>query len=505
MPDGKKVPKSRHLVWYREIVPATLPVILLGTGIFFTLTLLQTHLSHSRSLEDSAARITALEDELRELRESQKRQAVNWSAGLGTVVRRVRDLGREVHAHDHVEHVEPVVPPEPVKPSLTQRLAAINPFRTAEVEQKGDAAAAAAAHIAGEKMDTLRETAEAKAARVKSEVTQRMDTVPARADPTTASPTLATRLLSTFGNPQTDDAKVQRDLENIKRAAGQVAGEATDTVEAAKKRLERVDANKVKESLVAAEEKVEDAVTPLAVATGQKMDSIREAATAKASDISAELEHRVDTLPARSDPATASPSLASRLFATFGNPRTDDVKAREDLRAVQATVEHLAEKAVDTAHAAKERLEHIDMGNVKQRVVAAEAKLQDAVAPLASATADKMDVLRETVTARSADLDETVRARLDALPERGIDNPSQGVDPVLASRLVATFGDPADDARLTQREIGDAVGMGNVVRAEEGIAAAKQGLNAAKDVAGEMVDQVENIVEEKRARGWWRS
>jgi hypothetical protein len=54
--------------------------------------------------------------------------------------------------------------------------------------------------------------------------------------------------------------------------------------------------------------------------------------------------------------------------------------------------------------------------------------------PLASATADKMDVLRETVTARSADLDETVRARLDALPERGIDNPSQGVDPVLASR-----------------------------------------------------------------------
>ena len=64
-----------------QIVPATFPVILLGTGIFFTLTLLQTHLSHSRSLEDSAARITALEDELRELRESQKRQAVNWSAG----------------------------------------------------------------------------------------------------------------------------------------------------------------------------------------------------------------------------------------------------------------------------------------------------------------------------------------------------------------------------------------------------------------------------------------
>lgn len=400
-----------------------------------------------------------------------------------------------------MEHVEPIVQPEPPKPSLTQRLAAINPFRTAEVEQKVDTAA----HVVGEKMDTLRDAAEAKAVQVQNEVAQRMDTLPARADPSTASPSLASRLLSTFGNPQTDEAKVQRDLENLKSAAGQVAEEATDAVSAAKKRLESVDVRDVKQALVKVEEKVEDAVTPLAVATGEKMDSIREAATARASEIGSELEHRVDTLPARADPATASPSLASRLFATFGNPRTDDVKAQEDLRAAKATVEHLAEEAVDAAHSVKDRLEHMDVRDVKQRFVAVEAKLEDAVAPVASATAQKMDSLRETVTARASELDETVHARLDALPARGVDNPSQGVDPVLASRLIAAFGNPADDARLTRRELGDALGLGNVVRVEEGMAAAKEGLNAAKDVAGEVVNKVENVVEEKTSRGWWRS
>lgn len=103
---AKKVAPSRHMVWYREvsparerrtpamspsrpltdkpppqIVPATLPVLFLGTGIFFTLTLIQTHLSHSKSLEESERRISALEDELGELRRDQRRVVEDWGMG----------------------------------------------------------------------------------------------------------------------------------------------------------------------------------------------------------------------------------------------------------------------------------------------------------------------------------------------------------------------------------------------------------------------------------------
>lgn len=95
---AKKVAPSRHMVWYREasrssrkdrksltplpqIVPATLPVLFLGTGIFFTLTLIQTHLSHSKSLEESERRISALEEELGELRRDQRRVVEDWGMG----------------------------------------------------------------------------------------------------------------------------------------------------------------------------------------------------------------------------------------------------------------------------------------------------------------------------------------------------------------------------------------------------------------------------------------
>lgn len=64
-----------------SFVAATLPVLFLGTGIFFTLTLIQTHLSHSKALEDSGRRISALEDELGELRRDQRRQVEDWGMG----------------------------------------------------------------------------------------------------------------------------------------------------------------------------------------------------------------------------------------------------------------------------------------------------------------------------------------------------------------------------------------------------------------------------------------
>lgn len=67
-----------------------MPVIGIGTAIFFALQLIQTHLSHSRSLIDAQTRITALESELAHLQSVQRRQAASWGDSLGRVVRVVQ-------------------------------------------------------------------------------------------------------------------------------------------------------------------------------------------------------------------------------------------------------------------------------------------------------------------------------------------------------------------------------------------------------------------------------
>jgi hypothetical protein len=50
-----------------------IPILLLSTTIFLSLSLLRTHLSHARSLEESSARINELEVELDRLRRQQRR------------------------------------------------------------------------------------------------------------------------------------------------------------------------------------------------------------------------------------------------------------------------------------------------------------------------------------------------------------------------------------------------------------------------------------------------
>ena len=50
------------------------PILLLSSTIFLSLTLLRTHLSHSLSLSESSARIAELETQLEGLRRRQARQ-----------------------------------------------------------------------------------------------------------------------------------------------------------------------------------------------------------------------------------------------------------------------------------------------------------------------------------------------------------------------------------------------------------------------------------------------
>jgi len=56
------------------------------------LQLIQTHLSHSRSLSDAQIRITHLESELAHLQSIQRRQAVSWGDSLGRVIKVVQEV-----------------------------------------------------------------------------------------------------------------------------------------------------------------------------------------------------------------------------------------------------------------------------------------------------------------------------------------------------------------------------------------------------------------------------
>jgi len=61
---------SRHLIWYRDFVPAIIPLILLGSCIYIGLQLAQSYLAHEKYLDGAHARIAELEGQLDELRRS---------------------------------------------------------------------------------------------------------------------------------------------------------------------------------------------------------------------------------------------------------------------------------------------------------------------------------------------------------------------------------------------------------------------------------------------------
>ncbi|KDQ14677.1 hypothetical protein BOTBODRAFT_145516 [Botryobasidium botryosum FD-172 SS1] len=59
---------SRHLIWYRDFVPAMIPLVLLGSCIYIGLQLGQSYLAHEKYLDVAHARITELEGQLDDLR-----------------------------------------------------------------------------------------------------------------------------------------------------------------------------------------------------------------------------------------------------------------------------------------------------------------------------------------------------------------------------------------------------------------------------------------------------
>ncbi|KAI0301791.1 hypothetical protein B0F90DRAFT_1816694 [Multifurca ochricompacta] len=56
--------QNRHAQFYSDLVPAMIPVALLGSAVYMGLQLLQTYLSHEKYLDEARARVEELEREI---------------------------------------------------------------------------------------------------------------------------------------------------------------------------------------------------------------------------------------------------------------------------------------------------------------------------------------------------------------------------------------------------------------------------------------------------------
>jgi len=67
---GKTEPSrpSGHLVFYRELVPAMIPIFILGSAVYIALHLTQTYLAHDKYVLEARGHIAELENELEKLR-----------------------------------------------------------------------------------------------------------------------------------------------------------------------------------------------------------------------------------------------------------------------------------------------------------------------------------------------------------------------------------------------------------------------------------------------------
>ncbi|CAK9782417.1 hypothetical protein CC85DRAFT_289373 [Cutaneotrichosporon oleaginosum] len=108
--DGKKK-NTQYGLWYGELFPgAMVPIFLLATAIFLSLSLLRTHLSNNRALVESAERIQQLESQLARLRAEAKR--------------------RQERERRERERILPIVVER-----VLQRVGAMNPEEELEVEE----------------------------------------------------------------------------------------------------------------------------------------------------------------------------------------------------------------------------------------------------------------------------------------------------------------------------------------------------------------------------------
>jgi len=68
-------PKSPHAQWYSDVLPAMLPIFLLGSAVYLGLQLAQTRLSHEKYMAEAQERVKILETQVDALQRSREQDA----------------------------------------------------------------------------------------------------------------------------------------------------------------------------------------------------------------------------------------------------------------------------------------------------------------------------------------------------------------------------------------------------------------------------------------------
>ncbi|TFK99100.1 hypothetical protein BDV98DRAFT_474072, partial [Pterulicium gracile] len=63
----KQKTKSAHASWYSDIVPAMVPIALLGSAVYLALQLTQSSLLHEKYLDEARTKVTQLEAQIEKL------------------------------------------------------------------------------------------------------------------------------------------------------------------------------------------------------------------------------------------------------------------------------------------------------------------------------------------------------------------------------------------------------------------------------------------------------
>ncbi|ESK97586.1 hypothetical protein Moror_17586 [Moniliophthora roreri MCA 2997] len=65
-------PRSAHAQWYTDIVPAMIPIFLLGSAVYLGLQLAQTRLSHEKYIHEAKQRVDHLEAQIQALQQDRQ-------------------------------------------------------------------------------------------------------------------------------------------------------------------------------------------------------------------------------------------------------------------------------------------------------------------------------------------------------------------------------------------------------------------------------------------------
>jgi len=71
---------SKHLIFYREIIPAMIPIFILGSAVYMSLQLTRNYLSHEKYVQEAEAEIASLKQQVEALQSHASSQGASTSS-----------------------------------------------------------------------------------------------------------------------------------------------------------------------------------------------------------------------------------------------------------------------------------------------------------------------------------------------------------------------------------------------------------------------------------------